>query len=477
MSAEIVPLRPVSPFRPSVWAKAEAGTLEREFLPAALEIVETPPSPAGRRLMLTICAFFTLAIAWACWGELDIVATASGRIVANGRNKTVQPFERGVVRAIHVQEGQTVKAGDVLVVMDSTDSLAERERITAALRATRLDAARFEAILLDEENVFRPPVGSSPEEIDLQRRLLADTLAGHRARIAGLEQQVAQKAGERATIEAMRDKLTAVLPLIRERVEARKYLVDREVGSRLTWLLERQELTNTEHELNVQKSRKLETEAALAAAALRQEVADFRHSALSDLSQARQKADALLQELIKADRRTALEVLTAPVDGIVQQIRIATLGGVVSPAEALMVIVPSGGPVEIEASLSNKDIGFVKLGDPVEIKIDAFPFTRYGLMHGTVMDVSGDAIPLEQGGSTAVGQPGAANGAPSAGGQALVFKTRIAMVDTRLMVNGQSVNFSPGMAVTAEIRTGSRRMIEYLIAPLLRYQQESLRER
>ena len=462
MCAEIVPLRP------AIRAKAEAGRLEREFLPAALEIIETPPSPAGRRVMLTICAAFALAVAWACWGELDIIATASGRIVADGRNKTVQPFERGVVRSIHVREGQAVKAGDPLVEMDPTTSQAERERIGAALKAARLDAARLEAVLLDDEAAFRPPDDAGPEAIALQQRLLTDTLAGYRALVARLQQQIAQKVGERATTIATCEKLEAALPLIRERVEARRYLVDREVGSRLTLLSERQELSNTERELAVQKSRKAEVEAALAiaSAALRQGTADFRRNMLNDLSEARQKVATLSQELVKADQRAVLEVLTAPVDGTVQQLRIATLGGVVNPAEALMVIVPSGGQVEIEASLSNKDIGFVTPGDPVEIKVDAFPFTRYGLVHGTVTDVSGDAVPAEQGGSGIV-----------AGGQALVFRTRIAMAATTIQVNGQAVALSPGMTVTAEIRTGSRRMIEYLLAPLLRYRQESLRER
>lgn len=472
MCAEIVPLQTRLSVRPAVWAKADPGALEREFLPAALEIIETPPSPAGRRMMLTICAAFTLAVAWACWGKLDIIATASGRIVADGRNKTVQPFERGVVRAIHVHEGQTVKAGDVLVEMDSTASQAERERIGAALKTARLEAARSEAVLLDDEAAFRAPDDASPEAVALQRRLLADTLAGYRALTARLEQQIAQRTGERATIVATCEKLEAALPLVRERVEARQYLVDREVGSRLTLLSERQELSNTERELAVQKSRKVEVEAALAmaSAALKQGTADFRRNVLNDLSEARQKIATLSQELVKADQRAALEVLTAPVDGTVQQLRIATLGGVVSPAEALMVVVPSGGAVEIEASVSNKDIGFVKPGDPVEIKVDAFPFTRYGLVHGTVTDVSGDAIPVELGSS-------ATAATSAAGGQALVFRTRIGMTDASILVNGQPVALSPGMAVTAEIRTGSRRMIEYLLAPLLRYRQETLRER
>lgn len=489
LSAKIIPLPTgaVSPrlgWLSRVWPRSlrtadGSRALEREFLPAVLEIVETPPSPTGRGVMLVICGFCVLAIAWACWGELDIIASAPGRIVVNGRNKTIQPFERGVVRAIHAREGQVVKAGDRLVEMDSTDSLAERERITVALRAARFDAARFEAVLdgtaLDGKAALRPPVEANPEEIALQRLLLADTLAGHRARIAGLEQQVAQKAGERATIEATREKLAAILPLVRERVEARRYLVEREVGSRLTLLTERQELISTEQELNVQKSRKVETEAGLAAAtaALRQEDADFRRKVMADLLEARQKVAAFSQELVKAEQRAALEVLTAPVDGTVQQLGIATLGGVVNPAEALMVIVPSGNTVEIEAILSNKDIGFVKPGDPVEIKVDAFPFTRYGLLQGTVTDVSGDAVPLDPG-PNAVGGSG---GAAASVGQALAFRTRIALAETKLVVNGQPVSLTPGMTVTAEIRTGSRRMIEYLISPLLRYRQEALRER
>lgn len=456
--------------------RTERGALEREFLPAALEIVETPAAPVGRRILLTICAFWTLAIAWACWGELDIVASAPGRIVASGRNKTIQPFDRGVVRAVYVKEGQAVRAGDLLVEMDSTSSIAERERITADLQAARLDAARSDALAAGRAEAFQAPEGARPEDVALQHRLLADTLDAYGAKVASLEHQILQKSNERASIDAICAKLSAVLPLVRERVEVRKYLVDREVGSRLNWLAERQELVNTEHELAIQKSRKAETEAALAAALemLRQERVDFRRTALAELHRARQKTAVLEQELVKAEQRAALEALRAPVDGTVEQVRVTTLGGVVSSAEPLMSIVPSGSQVEIEATLSNKDVGFVKAGQAVEIKVDAFPFTRYGLVSGRVLDVSSDALDFSR---TSADQLRVAHTTSQSEGQALLFKTRIALDSTYLNANGHRAELTPGLAVTAEILTGSRRLIDFLISPLLRYRQESLRER
>ena len=185
---------------------------ELAFLPAALEIVETPPSPIGRAIGATIIALFCLALIWASFGHVDIVASASGKVVPSGRVKLIQPFETGVVRAIHVRDGQSVKAGDVLIELDPTMTTAEQEHIKNDLIAAQLDIARLRAALSDSddpESEFQPPAGASPELVAMQRQFLARQIEEYRAKLASLDRQRAQKEAERDTIAATIDKLEA----------------------------------------------------------------------------------------------------------------------------------------------------------------------------------------------------------------------------------------------------------------------------
>jgi hemolysin D len=457
---------------------------ELEFLPAALEIVETPASPAGRAIAATIILFFAAAIAWSILGRVDIIATAPGKIVPSGRSKVVQPFETGVVRAIHVQDGQAVKAGEVLVELDPTISDAESDRLASELLAARLDVARLSAALklpLEGAQGFVPPDGASARQVELQRTLLASQIEEQRAKLANLDRQVAQNMANRAAVAATVEKLTVAIPLLRQRAQARKYLADKEVGSKLQYLEVEQDLVEHEQELQVQQARLTEAEAGLAALReqRQQAEAEYRRSTLADLSQAEQKASSLQEELVKAREHARLQTLTAPVDGTVQQLAVHTVGGVVTPAQALMVIVPAESHLEIEAMVSNQDIGFVHAGEKAEIKVDTFNFTRYGLLHGEVINLSQDAIARDK----AQERPAASGAGASSGdssepkGQELVYAARVSLDRSEMQVEDKMVRLAPGMAVTVEIKTGSRRVIDYLLSPLLRYKQASLRER
>jgi hemolysin D len=454
---------------------------EYDFLPAALEITEKPASPAGRAIAATIILFFCLALGWSFWGEVDIVATAPGKIIPSGRTKTIQPLEIGVVRAIRVQDGQAVRTGDVLIELDPTVSTAEREHLSSDLIASQLDIARLRAALADRGDPaaeFQPPAGASAAQINLQRQFLLNQNAEQQAKLAALDRQRAQREAERATVAAAIGKLEATIPLMRQRVEVRKYLNDREFGSKLTYLEALQDLTEHEQELVVQKSKYREAEAALAAiiATRAQTEAEYRRTLFGELAIAEQKAAGLTQDLIKAEQRSHLQVLTSPVDGVVQQLQVTTIGGVVTPAQQLMVVVPEDNRLEVEAMVQNQDIGFVAAGQPAEIKIDTFNFTKYGLLHGTVITVSQDAISRDKPlGDKDKPLANAGNSQPI--GQELVYAARISLDRTQMQVEDKLVNLGPGMAVMVEIKTGRRRLIDYILSPLLRYRQESLRER
>jgi len=456
---------------------------ELAFLPAALEIVETPPSPVGRAIAATIMALFILALLWATLGHVDIVASASGKVVPSGRVKLIQPFETGVIRAIQVYDGQRVKAGDVLIELDPTITAAEQEHIRSDLIAAQLDVARLRAALSDNANPqsqFHPPTGASDTLIAMQRQFLTRQTEEYRAKLSSLDRQRAQKEAERDTIAATISKLEADEPIIRQRVEIRKNLADRELGSKLTYLEIFQLLTENQKDTAIQQSKLDEANAALAAVieTRAQAVAEFHRTLFGDLAEAERKAAGLAGDLVRAEQRTKLQVLTAPVDGIVQQLSVHTVGGVVTPAQQLAVVVPSDSMLEVEAMISNRDIGFVHTGQEAQLKVDTFNFTRYGLLHGRVLNVSPDAIVRDTQTDKAKDHStdsGSTSSEPK--DQQLNYVARVSLDQTNIAVEDTLASLSPGMAVTVEIKTGTRRIIGYLLSPLLKYRQEALRER
>ena len=456
---------------------------ELAFLPAALEIAETPPSPVGRAIGATIILLFCVAVTWAWAGTIDIVAATTGKIVPSGRTKVIQPFETGVVRSIRVQDGQAVKAGDVLIELDPTVNAAERDHLHNDLLAEQLNIARLHAALAgadDPTAAFHPPAGAGAALISAQRQLLLNQVTEHRARIASLARQQAQKEAEQGTIVATIHKLEATIPVIQQRVDIRKTLMDKELGSKLTYFEIFQLLVEQQEDLGVRKSHLREAEAA--AAAIRetrgQAEAEYRRTLSDELAKAEQKASGLAQDLIKAEQKTKLQLLTSPVDGVVQQLAIHTVGGVVTSAQALLAVVPSDSRLEIEAMISNRDIGFVHAGQEAEIKIDTFSFTRYGLLRGTVLTVSQDAVIRDRRQDRADDRAlGTQNDTSEPKGQELNYSARISLDRTRMQIDDRVVDLSPGMAATVEIKTGSRTILSYLLSPLLRYRQEALHER
>lgn len=455
---------------------------ETAFLPAALEVIERPPSPIGRAISVTIILLFCVALVWAALSSIDIVATAPGKVVVSGRTKVIQPAETGVVRSIDVRDGATVKAGDVLIELDPTINAAELHHVKNDLLTARLDVARLTAALGSGDPIssFVPPVGASEPAIELQRQFLASQMAEQATKLSELDQQRMQKKTEGETIAATISKLKATMPLLEERVNVRKYLYEKAIGSKISYLTEAQDLIGQQHDVLIQQSRLGEAEAAAASLALAKSKleAEFRRTLYDDLSKAEQRATDLGQDLIKAERKAKLQILTAPVDGVVQQLAVHTIGGVVTPAQTLAAVVPLNSDFEVEAMISNRDIGFVVPGQAVAIKVDTFNFTRYGLLTGRVLSISRDAIARDRREDLVRGQPGGAETASSEPkGQELVYAARVSLDRTAMEIEGRTVQLSPGMAVTVEVKTGSRRIISYLLSPLMRYNQEALRER
>ncbi|PQA87545.1 HlyD family type I secretion periplasmic adaptor subunit [Hyphococcus luteus] len=434
---------------------------EHAFLPAALEIMEKPPSPIGRAILWTIMAFFTIAVLWAVFGRVDVVATAAGKILPRERVKVIQAPDVGVVRAVYVTDGDRVAAGDVLIDFDPTNAAAEQVQAREQLGIAEIDLARGEALLafiLGGEPRFADD-GVDPAVAARQRALIDAQIAEYKARQAALIKQRDERTADLAVIDSQISKLRETLPMVREQVTAREELLEQGYAARLMVLEVKERQVSMEKDLQIAGDQRRKAEASIEAAnrELDQLREEFRKTVLAELAEAEARARLAREDLNKADLRRDLQSLKAPVDGVVQQLSVYTVGAVVKPADPLLVVVPGEGELVVDAMILNKDIGFVEEGDAVEVKLEAFPFTKYGVIDGVLEDISNDAIQDENLG--------------------LVYQGRVKLARQTIRIDGRDIALSPGMASTVEIKTGTRRIIEFLLSPLLRYRDEALRER
>jgi len=439
-------------------AAAVSHSAHAEFLPAVLEVHDTPPSPVGRAIIWTILTVFAAALIWSSVGHIDIVTVAQGKIIPNGLSKVIQPLESGVIAAIHVRDGQAVKKGEVLIELDPTQTGAEQQRLANEHQASRVEAARLRALLAGKTS-FEVPDGADAASGALHQRLLREQLAEYQARVAAARHLIDQRRAAGDATKTTIARLEVTVPMQNQRASAYKQLVDEDFVSKMEYLAAEKQRIEETQELAKQRELFGQDGAALAEAQKNYQalISQFQQSHMAELTASETKSASLSQEVVKAGQRNGLQTLTAPIAGVVQQLAVHTVGGVVTPAQQLMVLVPREHQLEIEAWVENKDIGFVKEGQPVEIKIETFPFTRYGLINGTILSVSNDAVQLDKVG--------------------LVYAARVSMERSTIQVEDKLVNLSPGMSVSVEIKTGTRRVIEFFLSPLLKYKQESIRER
>lgn len=433
-----------------------------DFLPAALEVIETPASPIGRGLIWFLASMVVVALLWAFIGKMDIVAVAPGQIIPVGRVQTIQASELGTVRTIHVVEGQHVEAGAVLVELDPTASEATTDQVTSALRSAQLDAARARIIvagLSGEEMEFVPPEGVSPAIVSLQRSLAAAAIAEYRAEHNALQNRMVSAEAERAAAREAELRNEETLPMIQRRAAALRELADRGFASELRTIELEEQVVERRRNRNAAHSSVAAASGTILA--LNQELGQLRQgflrATLAELADAENRIAQAEGELVKSRQRTSLQRILAPESGTIQQLQINTLGGVVEPAAPLMTLVPDAGGLVVEASVLNRDIGFVHEGQEVAVKFDAFPFTDYGTVPGELISISRDAVNNE-----ALG---------------LVYMARIRLSETSIDAGGRSVPITPGMSAQAEIKTGERRIIDYLLSPIARAVDEAGRER
>lgn len=444
--------RPVSPER-DAWA-------HNPFSTEAMALQARPPRLMARMVSLSICAMALLALAYASWAQMDVVVSAQGRVIPSGRSKVVQPIEAGVVRAIHVRDGQLVKAGDVLLELDPTQVNADRERLQRDVWEAESDAAMAAAMSGGRSQIQWSE--GVPSDIRARQHItLMSRVQEHQARVATLRAELARRQAEHDSVEGSLDPLRKALALGRSKHALREELA-KEGHIASAGLIETQmEVQSLEKDLASQSHRLKEVAAGLqtARAQVAQAQAEFQAQAQTMALEAARRRDASQQELVKAVQRKDYQVLRSPIDGVAQQLAVSTIGGVVTQAQPLLTVVPESDSLEVEAQVLNRDIGHVRPGQRVITKVETFDFMRYGYIEGEVRWVGTDAVQDEKLGP--------------------VYPVRIHLTEkqTPYQVNGRKGDVSAGMSVTADIRTGERRMISYFLAPLLRYKEEALRER
>ncbi len=423
------------------WAKRHEMTgkvlmeHEAEFLPAALAIQEKPISPTVRLVGRLLMAMLLVLLTWSIFGKLDIVVNAQGKIIPSSYTKTISAIDTASVRAIYVNEGQYVKAGDLLLELDSSASDAERDKAAGDRVIAFLQTLRARA-LIDAIDNARPPVlpqadGVPQQKWEAARQQLDGQYRDFRAKMKRLEGDIAR--------------YQEALPLATQRAADYKALSVYGDVSHHAWLEKEQVRVDLAGQLAEAKNQYDVL------------IADTRRNAYEQLTEGTKLAAASQQDVLRSDARSKLLKITSPVDGTVQQLDVHTVGGVVSAAKPLMFIVPAQTQVEVEAFLENKDVGFVHEGQSAAVKIDTFDYTKYGTIIGRVKHVSNDAISDEKRG--------------------LIYLTRVGLESSAINVKGKDVPLSPGMSVSVEIKTGDRRVIQYLLSPLVRHQRESLNER
>lgn len=442
--------------------KGEQKEKETEFLPAILEVTETPPSPTGRLVMWSILGLIVIGLAWSILGHINEVAVASGKVIPSGQAKTIQVKNKGIVKEIRVKEGQEVKEGDVLVLLDPTTTGADYDTLKKRAAYYKLDIQRLEAEL--EGKPFLPE-----DDPDLEAHDRAAEMALYQSRVSDYTTQrraamdvVSQKT---ATLEAAKstyERYSEGLAIAREKERLLEQLMEENAVARFQLLDQRNQ--RNEYEKNAQATMDHIISAQAEIAEAQQKLANidaaYKKDVMTSMVQAKKEYYDVIERIKKAEEDARMTTIVAPCDGRVYNLSVHTVGGIVTDAQPLMIIVPDDVDLEFEVYADNKDIGFIKEGQTAEVKVETYNFQKFGIVEAEVMEISADSVDdnkdMEKNKK---------------------FRLLLRPVKTNINVFGKEADLSPGMNVTAEIKIKEKRIIDFFMDPFRRYTNEALRER
>lgn len=438
---------------------------EAEFLPGALALQEKPLHPLPHVILWLIISFFLLALLWAFTGKVEIIATAGGKVIPGGKSKIIQPDETAIVSHIMVADGQFVHQGDALISLDDNIIQAEIKRIHSELISAITDKLRADILLAAIQAGKMPDIADYfPEELNSDqqedaRRWTDGQYQEFTSRIAQINAEIARTQAEETEAVSQMNKLITLMPITNQLTHDYQGLAQKHYLSRHDYLRQEQQRLDSQQQLVVQQAHVATLKAAQQQAQSQKQalIAQYTKSMLDLQQQAQSRITTQTMEQQKAREQLRRMTLRTPVNGTVQQLAIHTVGGVVTAAQPLMVIVPENDPVVVEALVENQDIGFIQPGLPVAVKVETFNYTKYGLVQGVVRSISRDAIDDQKKG--------------------LVYSVIIELNEKTIQSGDRVLELTPGMAVRAEIKTDQQRVIDYFLSPLKVYVSESLRER
>lgn len=435
---------------------------ETEFLPAILEVTETPPSPVGRMVMWTILVLLVVGIIWSLVGKINEVAVASGKVIPTGQVKTIQVKNKGIVKEIRVKEGSYVKAGDVLVTLDPTSAGADYDSLKKRAAYFKLDIDRLNAELSGSMFSPQPSAELDAKDIAAETALYQSRVSQYRAERQAAEMTVRQKQAEVAAEQSTYEKFIGGLGIAREKEERLVQLTEQNAIAEFQLLEERGQRIQYEKSAQSQAEviKKAQAELSEAQQKLANIDALYKKDVMTAMVEARKQQYAYEEELKKADENNRLSTITAPIDGRVYNLAVHTVGGIVTDAQALMMIVPDGGDIELEVWADNKDIGFIHEGQEAEVKIDTFNFQKFGVVKAVVDQISPDAV-----------------NDPKDPARDKKYRLSLKVSQDGIHVFGNPAELTPGMNVNAEIKIKEKRIIDFFLDPFRRYTSEALRER
>lgn len=415
-------------------------------------------SPLPALALYLLGALLALALVWAAWATVDVRVAGRGRIVNDAQNILVRTLEPGVLSAVRIRPGQVVKKGEVIATLDATFAGADQSQLAARDQSLRAQVER-----LRQQTGERGTRGALDKQAD-QRALLAEREAAYQARLRQYDESIARLRsaleGNAADQRVTAERTTSLLDL--EKMQEKLTLENFVSRSKVLETKERR--LEAERDLTAARGRQAELQKEIRVTEAEREsfVTAFRQKVREELTQATRDSDEVREQLSKAQRRAELVTVVAPQDAVVLEVRQTALGGVLTPSDVLAVLVPLGETVLAEADIDPADVGEIRAGDRVRLKLDAYPFQKHGVLEGRLLSISGDAITLE-------------SGAP--GGARTVYRARIALQGRGFSHSAQSAQLMPGMTMTAEVIVGSRSVLSYLLYPLMRAGDEAIRER
>jgi len=442
-----------------------------EYLPDGAAIEHAPLPRLARSTLYVLAGLLVALVLWAGFAQVDRIVTAGGRLVTTAPMVVAQPLETAVVRGVDVQVGDRVRAGDRLATLDPTFAAADLADLTAKLASVEAQIGRLRAEL--DGGDFLPAAGNPDAAV--QAAILERRRAEYRSRLASLDEKAGQLDSAIAAGRRAQAGLAERLAVVGEVEDIRRQLQERQTGSRLTWLEARVERLRMRDELTALQDREQASAHELRGVQADRAafIDEWRRKTAEDLvEQSRQRA-TLVEQIAKAERRRSLVTLTAPVDAVVLEVAKRSVGSVIREAEPLVTLVPADVPLELEAEIPSRDIGLVRVGDFVRVKLDAFPFQRHGTLPGEIRTISADAFTHDPSGAQGAAAINPDGPRPAAGA---VFRARIRLTDTRLEAVPAGTLLSPGMVASAEIRVGTRSVLSYFLYPVIRALDESIRE-